>query len=658
MIGTGTSVGSRAYAAVSRRPVSEIRLWSYVSVKHVRRNSDNHDDAGVDRLEGRSHKASTLASNTRRVYDSQDEKSVVLSMVDCAKHTTSGAKAMVARYVAIQFVVFLLFSPYLANVTTGYVTRRNLMWTLHDSIAVLACMVVLALAGLGLSQLIRRRNRPPMIRFCEHFFLFVFGAGVLAVLGFYIPAWKAHVWITPFAWLVLVGLIAFSWRRPTSRAVSSVRVLCLVMSPTMLIVAGQLLQATTYPPTVDPISLSTVASTITRTAASDKEKPSSSVYLIILDAWSYRRTFENGAVLPHLVNLAAFAKQSVTFHDAHSLGSNTRISIPRLLYQTDLPTHLGKIRVGFKKNGAYMSPRGLRCLFSAVPPERYRTYAIGFHVRYRQWLGDRVDVCREYSWFPQGHNFASACAIHAVRAMQYWLDPVSSQWYSKMKVAVDDRHAVQIYEAIRQDALDVIKQQSSAKFALVHVPVPHMPYLFDGSGNYNGPSDHAWEWDHLEGYRRNLACADHLVGEFMSALKEVDKFDDALVILTSDHTWGDDPAYERFPEGDAVTHVPFIVKLPRQRSPVTVNSRFDHGNLAGLIQYALAAPDAVAGLGDFLSTVAAPGDSASALEADTPWSAPQTGRDQTGSAGNAVNHNSDFTMVETGTQASGVAVSE
>ncbi len=565
---------------------------------------------------------------------------------------------MATRFVAIQFVVFLLFSPYLANIITGYVTRRNLMWTTYDAVAVLVCMVVLALIGLGLSHLIQRLNRPFLVRLCGHFFLLVFGAGVLATLRFYLPAWNTYVWPTPVAWLVLASLIVFSWIRSTARVVPYVRAFCLVMSPAMLIVTAQLFKATTYPPTVDPIRRSTLASTVPTISASDAAETSSSVYLIILDAWSYQRTFENGAILTHLPNLAAFAQQAVTFHDAHSLGPTTRTSIPSLLYQTALPTHLGKIRLGFKKNGVYMSPDGLESLFSAVSRESYRTYAIGFHIRYRQWLGDRVDVCREYCWFPQENSITSACGIHVVRAMQYWLDPVSSWWHPKLQAAVDERHIVQIYEAIRRDALDIINHQPSATFALVHVPVPHMPYIFDGNGNYDGSGDHAWKWEYLPGYRRNLACADHFVGELISALKEAGKFENALMILTSDHTWGTDPAYEHFPEGDAATHVPLIVKLPRQRIPITIVSRFDHQQLAELIRYALGAPDAVAGLGEFLSVVSAKGDWTSSSEGNVMRSSPHLQGDQTGSAGNSDSDDSDATTVEAGTILLGVAARE
>ena len=75
-----------------------------------------------------------------------------------------------------------------------------------------------------------------------------------------------------------------------------------------------------------------------------------------------------------------------------------------------------------------------------------------------------------------------------------------------------------------------------------------------------------YEKDSINRYDGEYACVDHYLGEFFDFLKEMELYDDALIIVWSDH--GDDMAehhchFEHRECYDAVLNVPLIIKYPK-----------------------------------------------------------------------------------------------
>jgi hypothetical protein len=102
---------------------------------------------------------------------------------------------------------------------------------------------------------------------------------------------------------------------------------------------------------------------------------------------------------------------------------------------------------------------------------------------------------------------------------------------------------------------------------------------------------------------------DHLIGRFIEAMKRAQRFDDALVILSSDHSWRQDPERKKGRDRVPVCHIPLIVKLPGQRRSLAVTTRFTHQSLGELIRYALTAgPDPEVGIESLLAALPADQD--------------------------------------------------
>ena len=125
------------------------------------------------------------------------------------------------------------------------------------------------------------------------------------------------------------------------------------------------------------------------------------------------------------------------------------------------------------------------------------------------------------------------------------LDEMYGQYYRNLNAAV---HA----EGLRY----IRACLSPGDFVVLHLPVPHQPYVFAADGSPSGCAglDPA-------GYPGQLAYADRLFGEWMQALRDSGRWDESWVIVLSDHGphFRD---YSGMPAGKR--HVPFLVKAPGQ----------------------------------------------------------------------------------------------
>jgi len=514
--------------------------------------------------------------------------------------------------VVAQVVVFLLFGPHLSMLLRDD-TRLLYLWRTRDAVLMLGAMFLLALAGVAIGELARWVNRPSLTRLFNHAFVVALGAGLLANLwyhttrpvGYCLSRHGMEIWTL---WMLLIGLVVYSLARPSFKLVLRARQLCLIISPAVPIVAAQLLLQDTYSQGMDPIP---EGSSVEALPVSDSANAARPVYLFFFDEWCYQRTFENGALQPKFANLSKLADRSVVFHNARSPGCWTLESIPRTLFQTDLPVVVSDGRAGFQRDGRFIPSRKFESIFSVVGDRQYRTFMIGVYLPYRMLLGDQVDVCRSYCWFEyyRGENPLDHFIVHAFNATAYWTDPWSRFLRGKIGERVGHVEGLQIYGSLNRDIMEVIESQPGNTFAVFHYPLPHYPYLLNADGSYCGPEkgfmgSHrvypGWEARFLEGYERNLAYLDRLIGRITAALKGNGKFDRSLLILTSDHKWGRDPENETEWPHETYRHVPLFVKLPGQDRSLEVTSLFETRNLGSLIAWALSADRGPAGLDRFL----------------------------------------------------------
>lgn len=495
-------------------------------------------------------------------------------------------KATASRFISVLTVVFILAGPYYANLLTPQ-ARRLMIWCVRDTITLLLFTVLLALGCTVIGAAVRRLGRPWLVRITDHLFVAALGAGLLANLHFHTgnrPGYRIAQFgmETRTLWIALAGLIGFSLARQNSRLPWRCRQLCLIVSPAVLILALQMFRAPHFAPGLEPLP------PLASGDAYSANTPARPIYLFLLDAWSYDRTYDSdGMPRPVYSNLADLAQQSIVFHRAYSPADNTDESIPRLLFQTDLPVVWEQGQCSFRREGQPLACASMPSIFSLARARGYRTFMVSFCLPTRAWLGQNVGTCRSYPWLSEyrPHSLPAQAGLHLFRVTRYWTDPWSELLNHRLRRWVDDRSALRLYRDMEADIDAIIGRQPSNTLAVFHYPLPHVPFLLDADGQYSARNDPwAWVWTNAEGYERNLACTDRFIGRLVQAMKRADRFDDALLIFTSDHAWSHDPKrLADAPDHDR-RHVPLLLKLPGQDRPCSITQPFETRYLGSMIE--------------------------------------------------------------------------
>jgi len=77
-----------------------------------------------------------------------------------------------------------------------------------------------------------------------------------------------------------------------------------------------------------------------------------------------------------------------------------------------------------------------------------------------------------------------------------------------------------------------------------------------------------------------------MIGRIIATLKEADKYDESLVIFTTDHGWRFDPDYQKIDWwrwGIEKRHVPLFIKLPFQKRSIEIDTKFETYHLGNFI---------------------------------------------------------------------------
>lgn len=489
------------------------------------------------------------------------------------------------RFSAAIVVVFMLMAPYLANLSRDY-TRYCYYWRTTDTLCVglllLGVAVLTTLAG----ELVRRTGRPALIIF-NHLFLAAFGVGVLANLKFTaskIPhvCWQLTTSQINAAWILLALLVGYSLSKPQLRILLRCRQVCQILLPVVPVTFVSLLWSSTYPVAVEPILPIPQACSA---SASGHSMTQGGIYVFLFDEWSYERTFADGVALPQYPHLADFARTATVYHKAYSPAPNTETSVPAILLQTPDVVEIKNGWAGFHTVGGALRPaRDYTSLFDRPGMLGYHTAMIGSAMPYRLWLGERVDLCRNHCIYSRGDSLWSQLGIHVFNAMHYAPDPWTNHSYKHIEKWLLHGRNCSILKNVHSDVRTIVREWPSNTLVFAHVNLPHFPAVLKSDLSFCELQQTGWREDDLDQYEANLTAMDAMLGDFVTALQQAGKYDDATIVLTSDHTWRTDPDWAAGRLTGPKTHVPLLVKAPRQDRPACVDERFETKNLGELIE--------------------------------------------------------------------------
>lgn len=295
------------------------------------------------------------------------------------------------------------------------------------------------------------------------------------------------------------------------------------------------------------------------------------VVVLILDMIGYDDLFAaDGRVRDELPHLADFAGTATVFHRARSPGDETGTSLPGLLLQEEVG--IVSLKGGGAKWASLDSPgeghrpaeQFDRSLPHAFKRWGYRRMFIGYYLPYQELMPsafDRVCTCSCYgaAWpGREGTPLGEALLHQAVRFVSESKDPISAVVKQVgLQLRYSKSYFRKITGEIHSEGVRYLEGSlSPGDFAVLHLTVPHNPFVFDAGGG-----DSRFGYLDPAGYPGQLRYADRLFGEWIGALKKSGLWERSWVVMLSDHG----PHFRDYLGSvDGKRHVPFLVKAPGQ----------------------------------------------------------------------------------------------
>lgn len=483
-----------------------------------------------------------------------------------------------------QVWAFLLFLPGIAEITAER-SRYLLFWTTSDLLLHIAAVVALGLALFGVGCLIRLLPRSvanTLITLAAIVALFFVVQGLVYTwceAAYPYTAAPLGV-VTGFLTLVLSAHPRFSlaWaRQKLARG-------AMLMGAVPVVFWGMCLTYGSYPPHEYP-----PVEAVAERPDPKADAPPDNVYIFVMDSWSYRLTFDHtGAARPELPAVHAFAGEACVFTEGYSPGCQTLESLPRLLFQRRELFVLHGGRTGFWNSEQFIPCGDAPSLFTEARARNYRTYMVGWHNPYHTLLQDKCDYVHSVS----SQQLVGPGALERFAAI-YWRvagqltgpvlnGPCRCSDYLQLNYAFAWQN-----EDLQRHAKAVLADpRPTGQFAVLHLPAPHTPFVCrpDGLRELNAPYDFTDETL----ARDHLAYADRMIGDFLDQLRKSGKYDNSIIVLTSDHSWREDPTLQRTARD--LTHVPVLIRFPGQKQRVTVTAPFSTSALGELLEYVRTSP--------------------------------------------------------------------
>ena len=505
--------------------------------------------------------------------------------------TSSPAYRLVRPFLVAQVWAFLFFLQALAPLTHPG-NRYLLFWRSSSPLVHVACVVALG-AVLHLLFALLRKLPAGAYPWAVLVLACALLAGEARAIGEAcreLHAGFANVYFASLALgAVSVSLAAWRWRWTPARITSWIERATLFVSPLVPIFWLNLFLAPTFDP---PRTASAAAERADRTPAPE---PDGDIYILILDAWSYRLTFRDRKVRPELPRLAEESSAMCSFSDAHAPGCHTINSLPRFLFQREGDFALRGNEVGFW-DGSFVPMKDLRSIFHGPRSEGYRTYMIGWYHPYEVMVGDHVDAVASSNAFHWLGEEPLQIGLQLYEeASRKVLERSLLRGFSRKALYRKNHAFVHNTDFVMSRVRATIEEGRPGQFAVFHIPVPHFPFCYSAEGQR--PLEKEYPLESAELAMEQLVYTDRLIGELLDVLKRIGKYERATIVLTSDHTWRNDP---ELPPRSARhwSHVPLFIKFPGQKERIDVDASFTTSRLERLL-------DAVRGTGYDLSRLPA-----------------------------------------------------
>ncbi len=288
--------------------------------------------------------------------------------------------------------------------------------------------------------------------------------------------------------------------------------------------------------------------------------PAIPVVWIVFDELDYGLAFERRPRDLSLPALDSLRSVSVFATHAHSPGGTTSVSMPALLTGQVLEKTEPLGARDMRLTAADGTTSNLAIAWTVLDDMHargLRTALFGWYFPYARLLRN-VDVVEDFPTL----LYADYDNLFLTAAMQL-RSLMETLYYSPFGESMAIRHHIAITKGMQREVVHYLRESRNSGFVFLHYPVPHSLNIYDRHARTFGANLSV-----QGGYVDNLALVDRLLGEVRGAMERAGTWDNALVVVSSDH-------HLRVNAFDHVIErqrVPFIVKLPHQAGGVTVDT--------------------------------------------------------------------------------------
>jgi len=493
-------------------------------------------------------------------------------------------KYYLSRFWLAISVSFYLFIPYLNRYAHEF-NRFLFHWTMWDLVSLLFCIILLGMLFFFLFIVLRVWGNKLARKVFSVSFISTFGVALVANINHLIKSkiniFSSSPWIQRMIWLYsgyflwfLLGIfVVYAGFRHTKK----IRMLCI----TFCLIASPILPIFTFNALRYPSITSSMGSIPTNSTIKNHNEDKRNVYIFIFDEWSYQRSFNNQHLIPEFENLKHFTDHALVLHNAASPWPDTFNSIPSFLFQTKLRFTTKDGKMGFKDKISYPLSQAEN-IFHHARELGFYTCIIGSYIPYGGLLGESVDFAKSISVAKRfGNSFQEVLEYQMLTAILMLPDPFFKHVRSLIINYFFNQFQIRRVNTTHELVKSIIQNQTRPTFAVFHYMIPHFPYVFNRDGHKKLFA--IYKRDSIPDYYGNLTCLDEKIGEIISTLKQANKFDNSLIIMTSDHSLRYDPDYKKDNSLLEKHHIPLFIKMPYQKHSLEIDSKFNTYKLGSFI---------------------------------------------------------------------------
>lgn len=471
----------------------------------------------------------------------------------------------------------LLFGRQIANFSSS-TNRYFWTWSRTDAAIIVGLILGISLIGLGIYALVHAINRPWLSRIMGFVWIFFLAIGAISNMPriMEVPSMLHLIWMA-----ALLGLFVASVMKPKFRLVEWCGNVCIFFS---FLPAILLIQVLMWKPWTSP------KETYKPTAGKADATP---VFIFSFDAMAWPYMSQNNQIKKELPNLRAFTEQAYRFPHSISAATTTQDSLPRMVYQLDSPFRVqgvGKPQAKtagdtyFLVKGKPINTKELPSIFNLAHKAGYQSAMVTFYLPWRKILQNQGNYVHVYPEEPHGDGLIEQSAFTLLRNLRYYPYPNTDVVWKKIYASLYSQNWARINSDMQAETMQIIKNSPASTLGFFHFPLPHGPFIFNPDGSYRGPYKSRISGTATD-YMRNLRYADLVIGKFIQTLKESGKYDQAMIIITSDHGW---MTNKRGPNSETILpRNALLIKIPNQTEGFVMPEKVKNTSLKNVIQTAL-----------------------------------------------------------------------